>query len=140
MINQILTPNKSTIARLACIISLPFLAAAAQANQGCPLDQPCPLSGSAGEKVYINIKPTDGIAYICHVKSDGKSLKFSLNSNGDFKMTEGKSIYYDANPKATVAVKGQFKDPANLAKESELVFTKLPFSHANGFITCKADK
>lgn len=122
----------------ACALSLPIYAAKATSlAQNCQLGATCPIPGNDGGKTVIKVFPNNGLHYTCDVKSEGKSLKFSVGGGKNFKIRSGDS-FYNANPTTTISIDGRFNNPENPQSEGEIKFTKLPFSDSDGTVTCYA--
>lgn len=103
-------------------------------SQNCQLGNTCLIPGDDGGQTHFVVTPATGTSYACKVKSDGGSLKFSVTSGKDFKITEGKGLY-NANPESTLQIKGRFKNPDDANAKGEIRFTKLPLS-VDGSVTC----
>lgn len=103
-------------------------------SQNCELGNTCPIPGNDGGQTRFTVKPKDGTHYLCEIKSDGGSLKFSITSGKDFSIDHGSGLF-NANPESTVEIKGRFKNPENTNSQGEIRITQLPTS-ADGTVKC----
>ncbi|MBA3660581.1 MAG: hypothetical protein H0W64_02540 [Gammaproteobacteria bacterium] len=128
----------AAIAASACYFPIAEAFPVKSLAQTCELGSTCPVPGNDGGQTVYKVTPSSGLNYVCEVKSDAGSLKFSITPGKDFKMTHGGGLY-NANPSAKVEINGRFENPNNQDDTGEIRITKMPLS-ADGNVTCYVKK